>query len=698
MAPGAAAVSEAAPTSAPTFDVDNTPVPPCVNGNCEPRDVSDFDLFRNGWHPSAPSSVEEVLEQGLELSGASSVHVAFRGIAQSDKVRCGWRGVARTLEQREESIRYWLGMDQDEILPSPAEVERQFMESVNRKPPRNQALMEVNFMGLARGGITPEAMFMTCFVDYTVNEYLLGPTVGNPTTLTVAYDGLAEVSSYDLYRRSHADGRYDNEPLTPPGQYQSNMSEVLVGVESVLIHIMGGRESVVFLAPMGAYSAIAVEAWRAVAQWGLQEDDQGTVQAVRYGVLEGVPEQTQTLANLKSRIATAAASDDFANARIEDPSGLTQYYRDIGAYDDITPGDGSTATFTPAQPPAPYNCTNSTSVVSPNDNRGLVYDCEVLLAAKDTLRGTATLDWAATSVITGWEGITTGGTRSRVTKVLLPSESLSGSIPASLGRLFGLTKLDLSGNSLSGEIPKELGWLENLEELKLSGNEFTGCIPVALKDVPTNDLISLNLPYCHPPAPQNLRADTTTETSITLNWDPEGNASMYRLEHRNPEGAGWTVLSDTLSAAAYTVSNLDCGTKHRFRVSAHIEGTNYVTAGSDYSTAHGTLTVLCPPPVFHEKSYVFDVKEYGDFGDVVGSVAATDERGIEVVYDIVEHDVYRTFDIGRETGKIVVTASDGDLWYHAGKTIMFTVTAKAKDDRGFSSMVTVEVKVLESGS
>ena len=73
---------------------------------------------------------------------------------------------------------------------------------------------------------------------------------------------------------------------------------------------------------------------------------------LRYGVHEGDPEHSQTLADLKSRITTAAAADDFADYRIANVSGLTQYYRDIGAYGDITPDDGSTETFTPSQPPS----------------------------------------------------------------------------------------------------------------------------------------------------------------------------------------------------------------------------------------------------------------------------------------------------------------------------------------------------------
>ncbi len=179
-------------------------------------------------------------------------------------------------------------------------------------------------------------------------------------------------------------------------------------------------------------------------------------------------------------------------------------------------------------------------MTSPSVNRGLVHDCEALLEGKDTLRGTATLDWAATSAVTGWEDINTGGSPSRVTELDLSGESLSGSIPASLGRLFELTTLDLSSNSLTGDIPKELGWLYNLEELRLSGNSLTGCIPVALEDVATNDLSSLNLLYCRPPAPENLRTSSTSDTGVTLNWD--------------------SVASDTLTVTTHTMSDLTCGT------------------------------------------------------------------------------------------------------------------------------------------
>lgn len=70
----------------------------------------------------------------------------------------------------------------------------------------------------------------------------------------------------------------------------------------------GCYEAVVFLAPMGAHSAIATEAWQVVAQWDVQTGDQGVVNPVRYAAAQYNPEHTQTLARLKSRIATTTTA------------------------------------------------------------------------------------------------------------------------------------------------------------------------------------------------------------------------------------------------------------------------------------------------------------------------------------------------------------------------------------------------------
>ena len=198
------------------------------------------------------------------------------------------------------------------------------------------------------------------------------------------------------------------------------MQAQVVAAETALSAEIGGREAVVFLAPMGAHNAIGFEAWQAVAQWAVVTDDAGVVQAIRDDTPEGDPEHTQTLANLTSRITTAAAADAHATTRVTTVGSLQTHYRTtLLAYADITPGDGSTTTFTPKQPPAAPTCTNGTVFANPGANRELVKDCEALLAAKDSLRGTATLNWSTGTAMSSWTGVTTGGTPTRVTGLSL---------------------------------------------------------------------------------------------------------------------------------------------------------------------------------------------------------------------------------------------------------------------------------------
>ena len=112
-------------------------------------------------------------------------------------------------------------------------------------------------------------------------------------------------------------------------------------------------------------------------------------------------------------------------------------------------------------------CVAGGAVSDAANNPGLVSDCDTLLAARDTLAGTATLNWSASTPIDLWEGITVAGSPPRVTELKLPEKGLTGEIPKELGSLANLLDLDLGGNQLTGEIPKELGSLANLEWLSL---------------------------------------------------------------------------------------------------------------------------------------------------------------------------------------------------------------------------------------
>ena len=80
---------------------------------------------------------------------------------------------------------------------------------------------------------------------------------------------------------------------------------------------------------------------------------------------------------------------------------------------DVTAEDGETTqTYTVAVARGPSPCVTG-GAVSDSTNTGLVSDCDALLAVKDTLAGTASLNWSADTSIASWEGLTLLGTPER---------------------------------------------------------------------------------------------------------------------------------------------------------------------------------------------------------------------------------------------------------------------------------------------
>ena len=139
------------------------------------------------------------------------------------------------------------------------------------------------------------------------------------------------------------------------------------------------------------------------------------------------------------------------------------------------------------------SCANGIAVPNPSDNPGLVSDCEALLSARDTLAGTASLNWSSTTAIDQWDGVTVGDTSQRVTELSLPERQLTGRVAPELGRLSGLQLLDLLGNGLSGNMPRELARLASLRSLSVSNNRLSGEIPAELGNL--TELITLDLAF-----------------------------------------------------------------------------------------------------------------------------------------------------------------------------------------------------------
>ena len=153
----------------------------------------------------------------------------------------------------------------------------------------------------------------------------------------------------------------------------------------------------------------------------------------------------------------------------------------------------------------------SDAVPSAASNPGLVTDCEALLAARDTLAGSGTLNWSGSTAIGSWDGVTVDGSPLRVTSLVLSDSQLTGTIPPELSGLTSLAELNLGGNRLTGPIPAELGNLSNLRELWLNDNQLTGMTPAELGSLDNLEVLSLSGNELTGPIPPQLASLTNLQ-------------------------------------------------------------------------------------------------------------------------------------------------------------------------------------------
>ena len=223
--------------------------------------------------------------------------------------------------------------------------------------------------------------------------------------------------------------------------------------------------------------------------WIAPPDDGG---ATISGYLIEVSTDSSTWSDLDSD--TRSTTTTYSHTGLT--AGSTRHYR-VSAINSVGTGPASNsanATTDALEQAEADTCATGEAVSDPANNTGLVADCEILLAARDTLRGTATLNWSADVPITDWDGITIGGTPQRVTRLKINrggGGGLAGRIPAGLGGLNSLTHLDLQANQITGSIPAEIGNMRDLVELRLWGNSLTGSIPSRLGNL--NNLKYLEL-------------------------------------------------------------------------------------------------------------------------------------------------------------------------------------------------------------
>ncbi len=530
--------------------------------------------------------------------------------------------------------------------------------------------------------LSPYGKSVRCYADLRVNEYILG---SGPTTLTVQFerDGIGA-------REPH---REEELRILFEQKYSSRLTNPI--------------EAIFFIGPA---IDIQAEVLRVFETWDLEREDDGTVVAVHpFGHIweYAAPDDYQTYlsTHLKMELpafrqavtaAHQARLTAYGGRAGPDPTWpmletnanrLTQFYTTIGAY---SHPDGP-----PMKPPPACGLALPTG----GYNSGLMRDCQALLAGKETLAGTATLNWDTGTAITGWDGVTIAGTPARVTKVLLDDEDLTGTIPPQMGDLSELTHLDLSDNSLTGQVPRPLGNLDNLVEVRLSGNSLTGCIPYGLKDVQTNDLASLNLLYC-PPAPAAPTGGTAGETSLPLSWTAVANTTKYRVQYRQGKTTldRWILDDESITGTSHTVDGLQCEQEHEFRVFAYGDGTTYAAAWSTPSEPLRATTGSCTPPVFAAESYSFDIPDDAAVvGATVGTISASDGNGGPVTYGVkgttsatFPHQEFLAVD--EQTGVITLI---GDMSEYEGHYATLWYVAQDQTG-GESEPVEVSIVVTES--
>ena len=139
---------------------------------------------------------------------------------------------------------------------------------------------------------------------------------------------------------------------------------------------------------------------------------------------------------------------------------------------------------------------------------GLIRDCNILLAVKDTLEGDdGSLDWSKDKKMTGrlgtplswetWDGINTGKfTADGITTLSLSSNNvgatLEGKLPPLLAAMSKMKHIKLSGNQLTGSMPPGLSGMESLERLELQWNKLSGSIPADLGRISTLTYLDLS--------------------------------------------------------------------------------------------------------------------------------------------------------------------------------------------------------------
>ena len=368
-----------------------------------------------------------------------------------------------------------------------------------------------------------------------------------------------------------------------------------------------------------------------------------------------------------------------------------------------------------------FGCGSGTAVVDPGDNAGLVGDCEALLAAKEELAGTATLNWSADLAMSEWDGVRVAGTPRRVTRLELRNRELDGTVPAALSGLAGLLRLDLgdnrlsgsipaeldrigglrrlyldgnelsggipaavgdltglrrlwlSDNDLSGRVPAQLGSLTGLIELYLQGNRLTGCVPGALASIPLTKRNFGELALCNagPSRPEAPRVAVLGPSSLRVAWTEPAATGVeidgYGVRYREVGTDGFSTAATSGTSTTATITALLSGRRYEVQVSASAGEQSGPWSPSGYGSTETLGVTFGPGP--------YTAAEGGAAASVAVALSAAPVEEISIPISVrpagtTEPGDYRAsglsggrlvFAAGRQTATVTVQArEDGD--------------------------------------
>lgn len=181
----------------------------------------------------------------------------------------------------------------------------------------------------------------------------------------------------------------------------------------------------------------------------------------------------------------------------------------------------------------------------------------------------------------------------------LSSNKISGSIPTAIGNLTNLTNLDLGNNSLSGTIPVEVGNLTKLTNLDLGGNNLSGSIPEALGklgnleslDISGNKLSGLiNTDMQESAMWKNLKEEPSLKQQEGYNVEKEVHVESVSLDKTETEMyvGGSITLVATIMPSEATNKNLSWSSSNN--QVASVDDTGKVTAWNEGSTVITVIT------------------------------------------------------------------------------------------------------------